>query len=86
MDNPFVRASKTCPLCLGDKPYGLLACWDCYNVLRMDMGNREAEENIARRERILANIQKESDGLGARYAPMTCNNKLLFRVIPGGRK
>jgi hypothetical protein len=47
MDNATVRLSTQCPLCLGAKPQGLIACWPCYHAKGMRYGNPEAEAIIA---------------------------------------
>jgi len=30
VDNPHVRQDTSCPICLGRKDRGLVACWSCY--------------------------------------------------------
>jgi hypothetical protein len=53
MDNPEVRSNGICPLCFGPKTYGLVTCWPCYHRHGLKYGNPEAEQAIARRERLL---------------------------------
>lgn len=55
VDNPLVRADVTCPLCLGRKAQGIVACWPCYRERNLRNGCRDAEDIIARREQYLAN-------------------------------
>ena len=54
MDNPHVRSEPVCPLCHGAKPVGLVACWPCFRLHNLKVGDRRAEQIIARREAELA--------------------------------
>lgn len=50
MNNPLTRKSSHCPLCDGPKDIDLVACWSCFRVYDMRMGNPAAEAMIARHE------------------------------------
>ena len=54
LDYPHVRASAVCPLCLGHKDQGLIACWPCYHRRGMRYGNNEVEEVLKQTEIRLA--------------------------------
>jgi hypothetical protein len=58
VDNPHVRRDVICPLCLGDKDDGLVACWPCYRKHLKGSDTEpervKAERVIAERERVLA--------------------------------
>jgi hypothetical protein len=54
LDYPHVRRSTTCPLCLGRKSVGLMACWPCFNSYGLKRANPQKELTIAERERQLA--------------------------------
>lgn len=50
VDNPHVRQDTSCPICLGRKDRGLVACWSCYREKGLRYGNGVAEAMIAERE------------------------------------
>lgn len=52
-DHPLVRASTFCPLCLGYKNTGQVACWECYHRHGVRYGDPEAEHTIDEAERAL---------------------------------
>lgn len=54
MDYVTVRLSTQCPLCLGAKPQGLIACWPCYRSQGLRYCNPVAEAKIAQANRDLA--------------------------------
>ena len=50
-DHPLIRKGTLCPLCLGHKNEGLIACWPCY---RRHVGyGGQAERVFDRAERAL---------------------------------
>lgn len=53
IDNKNVRQSLKCPICLGIKDRGLVACWGCYRAQGMRYGNAEAEAKIAAADKVL---------------------------------
>lgn len=59
IDNPLVRRSYTCPLCLDPKDSGLVVCWPCHRQQKMDNNgcySADAEARIAKVERHLAKV------------------------------
>lgn len=52
IDNPRTRAGWTCPLCLGSKDAGLVACWPCFRT-ELKRGNPEAEATVSAFENFL---------------------------------
>ena len=46
-DNPLVRRSHQCPLCLKSKDDGQVTCWPCYAAHGLRRGNPTAEAEIA---------------------------------------
>lgn len=56
IDNPRVRASFVCPLCLANKNPGLVTCWPCYRVYDLKNGNPAQEHVISQAEAVLAKV------------------------------
>jgi hypothetical protein len=59
IDHPYVRRSLECPLCGCNKPFGLVACWPCYNEHDMRNGNPSAEHMIDGCETLIRSLVTE---------------------------
>jgi hypothetical protein len=63
MDHPLVRKSHTCPLCLGPKDTGLVACWPCFREHDMRNGSQAADDTLDAREGYLEACNEPNMGL-----------------------
>ena len=58
LDNPLTRAGWTCPICLGPKSQGLVACWDCFKTSGLKQMQEDAEKIVSDFEAFLVSQEQ----------------------------
>lgn len=60
IDNPLTRAGWTCPICLGSKDAGLVACWPCFRTSGLKQCDPKAEAKVAEFEDFLTQQERRA--------------------------
>ena len=60
LDNPRTRQGFTCPICLGPKSQGLVACWHCYRTSGLKQCDEHAEQIVSDFEAFLISQEQRT--------------------------
>jgi hypothetical protein len=60
LDNPLTRSGFTCPICLGPKDRGLVACWYCFKTSGLKNGEPHAEQVVSDFEAFLESQERRA--------------------------
>jgi hypothetical protein len=60
LDNPRTRSGFTCPICLGPKDRGLVACWYCFKTSGLKQCAPRAEKIVADFEAFLESQEQRT--------------------------